>query len=239
MSKSEQQQPACLVYEPEGKNTGKTIIIFHGWGSSVKNYAEFAKSLSSFGFKTVVPELPFHDSRGSLKNHFSKEITQEYFWQTIFSTIDESEFLFKELEMPQKDMILLGVSMGGFIASGIYAGSKEFAGLININGSGSFQLSEKIFREQDARPALSNEEIHRLDSYDPRQKGKGTSPVLLMHGERDSVVSIESQEDYFTYLREGSLDENVTFLKYENIDHTISEEMTGDLIQWLEEKFAL
>lgn len=239
MSKSEQLKPACLISMPKVKNTGKTIIIFHGWESSVKNYVDFARSLSLCGFKAVVPELLFHDSRGRLENHFSKEITQEYFWKTIFSTIDEVDFLLDELAISKKDTLLLGVSMGGFIASGIYAGSQEFAGLISINGSGSFQLSEEIFREQDGRPVLSIEEIHRLNAYDPRHKDKPIAPVLLMHGERDSIVSIKGQEDYYAYLREGSSERDVTFLKYENVDHAISEDMTSDLIRWLEKRFAL
>ncbi|MDJ0333349.1 prolyl oligopeptidase family serine peptidase [Planococcus sp. S3-L1] len=126
--------------------------------------------------------------------------------------------------------MLLGVSMGGFIANGIYANNPEIAGLININGSGSFLLSEIIFREIDSRPPLSSEEIEKLISYDPMTKTKAFSPMLLMHGEEDTVVSIKGQEDYYAYLSGGTEATDIKFLKYESINHTISEEMTEDLI---------
>ncbi|EIM08431.1 phospholipase/carboxylesterase [Planococcus antarcticus DSM 14505] len=225
------------IYAPTKTNIGKTIIIFHGWGASTKNYNEFANYLSSQGFQVVVPEIVFHDSRNKLENHFRKEITQKYFWQVIFSSIDEATCLFRELKISEKDVILLGISMGGFIANGIYANAQEIAGLININGSGSFLLSEKIFRESDNRPQLSFEEIRTLTSYDPICKNKGVSPILLMHGEQDAVVSIKGQEDYYAYLTKESPTSDIAFLKYKDINHTISEEMTKDLIRWLEEHF--
>lgn len=234
MSRTKQFPFAKKVYAAKQQRTGKTIIIFHGWGSSIKNYEEFALSLSHRGFQVVVPEITYHDSRSKLANHFNKDSTQKYFWKAVFSSIDEAEDLITELEIPKKDIILLGVSMGGFIANGIYANIQEFAGLININGSGSFLLSERIFRENDSRPPLSFEEIQKLNSYDPVGKDKSFSPILLMHGEQDTVVSINGQKDYYAYLADEPETTSLTFLKYENINHTISEKMSADLIQWLE-----
>lgn len=237
MNKTEKVPFINHIYAPKKLSTGKTIIIFHGWGSSIKNYDDFAESLALQGFQVVVPEIIFHDSRNKLENHFSKEITQEYFWQTIFSSIDEANCLFAELEIPKKDSILLGVSMGGFIANGIYANNPEIAGLININGSGSFLLSEIIFREIDSRPPLSSEEIEKLISYDPMTKTKAFSPMLLMHGEEDTVVSIKGQENYYACLTGRTEANGIEFLKYEHINHTVSKEMTEDLIRWLKENF--
>lgn len=225
------------VYATENQSTGKTIIIFHGWGSSVKKYEEFARSLSLRGFQVVIPEIPYHDSRSKLENHFTKENTQAYFWKTIFQSIDEAEDLISELGIPKKDVILLGVSMGGFIATGIFANVPGFAGLININGSGSFLLSEKIFRETDNRPALSVSETQLFNAYDPIRKEKSPFPILLMHGEQDAVVSIKGQEDYYASLTCGSAGNKIAYFKYKNINHTISEEMTEDLLRWLGENF--
>lgn len=237
MSRIEQLPFAKKVYAAKGQRTSKTIIIFHGWGSSINNYEEFALSLSHQGFQVVVPEIAYHDSRSKLANHFNRLSTQEYFWKAIFSSIDEAEDLITELGVFKKDIILLGVSMGGFIANGIHANIQDFGGLININGSGSFLLSERIFRENDNRPPLLLEEIQKLNSYDPVLKDKSFSPVLLMHGEQDTVVSINGQKDYYAYLADESESTNITFLKYENINHTISEKMSADLIQWLENNF--
>ena len=225
------------IYISTNQSKKKNILLFHGWGSSVKNYEKFAESLATLGFQVVVPELVFHDSRNKLENHFAEKITQEYFWQTVFTSIDEGNSLIEELGVRAEDIILLGISMGGFIANGLYANGRPFAGLININGSGSYLLSEEIFRKNGNRSALSFEEKEVFHSYNPIGKTRGSSPVLLMHGEQDKTVSIKGQEDYYKYLNKECVRTNAVFLKYKDIDHTTSEEMTADLISWLKVSF--
>lgn len=237
MKKSEQPPFVNHIYESANPKKGKTIVIFHGWGSSVFYYEEFAKKISALGFRVVVPEIVFHDSRNGLDNHFTKESTQQYFWKTIFTSIDGAESLIRELQIQKEEIILLGISMGGFIANGIHAADENYAGLININGSGSFLLSECIFREDDNRPPLPTEEIGQMNFYDPIRKRQPSSPVLLMHGEQDSVVSIKGQEDYYTYLSQELPAPDVIFQKYKGINHTFSEEMNESLIHWLEERY--
>ncbi|PGM52568.1 hypothetical protein [Bacillus sp. AFS053548] len=51
----------------------ETIIMFHGWGSTIES------QLSELGFKVVIPEIKYHDSRQALNNHFDQEILQSYF----------------------------------------------------------------------------------------------------------------------------------------------------------------
>ena len=222
------------TYKPHTKTTNKTIILFHGWGSTVKKYEEFAKQLALLGFQVIVPEVMYHDSRNGLKNHFLKEVTEEYFWKTIFQSIDESPIFFEEVNISKEQVILMGISMGGFIASGIYARDQHFAGLININASGSFLVSENIFREMDGRPRLSDEEVDTFHAYDPKGKHVSSSPVLLMHGEQDKVVSIEGQKDYADFLLQQHKD--VQFYTYPDVNHTFSQEMLADLIEWLEQR---
>ena len=179
----------------------------------------------------IVSKIIFHDSRNKLELHFGKKITQEYIRETIFSSIEEADCLFVELETPQNDVILLGFSMGGFITNGIYANVREIFRLININGSGSFLLSEKIFRVSDHRTSFPTEEMDKLTSYDPLGKNKGFSLILLMYGVQDNVVSIQGPENYYAYLTNKSKTENITFLKYKDINHTISDKMMKNLIQ--------
>lgn len=218
-------------------NKKKTILIYHGWGSSIKNYRELAHSLAALGFQVGVPELIFHDNRDKLANHYTVKATQEFFWKTIFKSIDEVDNLCSELKIKTEDTILLGISMGGFIANGIYANDQKFAGMININGSGSFLLSERIFRERDNRPTLSYREIDTLTYYDPISKNRGVAPILLMHGEKDEIVSIKGQEDYFETITKKYGETNLVFQKYSEINHVVSEEMEVQLFKWLQEKF--
>lgn len=222
---------AKKVYKPEIKTKEKTIIIYHGWGSVIESQHELATTLSQQGYEVIVPEIMYHDSRSPLPNPFDLHIMQEYFWKAIFHTIDEIEQFIHELHIPKEQLILIGSSMGGFIANGIFTAHPGFAGLVNINGSGSYVVSENIFRQDSNRELLSESNI--FVQYDPRQKEVNyDTPIILMHGELDSIVSIKGQEDYFAYLTGKGYSE-IQFNTYPTINHTISSEMVDDLMKWL------
>ena len=147
--------------------------------------------------------------------------------------IDEFNDFVAELGIPMGNIVLVGSSMGGFIANGIFANHKNLGGLVNINGSGSFLLSEKIFRERDNRTSLPFKEQQRMMKYNPVEKTKSNSPILLMHGDLDTTVSIKGQEDYYHTLTETEGRENVEFCVYENNNHQFTFEMMKDLLEWL------
>lgn len=209
----------------------KIICLYHGWGSSVTKYEDFAEMLSKQGFTVIVPELILHDSRNALGAYFDQGIVEQHFWEIVFQSIEESDTLIKQLNIPKEDIIWLGVSMGGFIASGAAAKQQGSAGLININGSGSFLFAEQLLRSRDKRTTLSTSEEQRLRSYDPLSQEQVT-PTLLLHGEDDEVIPIATQQHYV-----DSTNNDVTFLKYPNINHTVSDDMIADILNWLDERF--
>jgi dienelactone hydrolase len=222
------------LYEPEIHSTsGKTVIFYHGWGTSVESNNDVSQEMASRGHRVVIPEIIYHDTRKPLENHFNIETTQRYFWETIYKTIDEFDDFIEHLNVPMEEVILVGSSMGGFIANGIFANHKNIGGLVNINGSGSFLLSEKLFREKDNRNSLPFEEEQVMKMYNPIGKTTCTSPVLLMHGDSDAIISIKGQEDYYQYLIGNEGRDNVTFKIYENNNHQLSSEMVKDLLKWL------
>ena len=223
-----------IVYHTFG-HEGKTIIIYHGWGSSINTYRDFASNLAELGFRVVLPELTYHDSRGAFEQPFLREVTQRYFWKTIFQSIDEAPALVKELQISTDEIILFGSSMGGFIASGIASNHPEIAGLISVNSSGSFLITEGIFRKNDGRPELNQDEKRVLNTYDPIEKKSNPSSVLLMHGKEDQVISIEGQLDYYKTMKSRGAD--ITFLTYEHVNHKMSDNMIDDMNQWLIQNF--
>ncbi|PGL69514.1 alpha/beta fold hydrolase [Bacillus sp. AFS055030] len=144
---------------PDLVSRNETIIMFHGWGSTIESQKQLGKELSKLGFKVVIPEIKYHDSRQALTNHFDQKILQRYFWKTIFETIDEEDDIIQQLNLQKEKSILLGSSMGGFIASGMFFSNTSYAGLININGSSSYIYSEKDFRKKDRRAPLKEKRI--------------------------------------------------------------------------------
>jgi len=212
----------------------KIICLYHGWGSSVTKYEDFARMLSEQGFTVIVPELHLHDSRDRLEAYFDHGVVERHFWQIVFQSIEESVTLVKQLNVTQADTIWLGVSMGGFIASGIAAKQQGSAGVININGSGSFLFSEQLFRQRDNRADLTMEEEQRLQAYDPVLQAT-SAPTLFIHGQCDTVIPIETQEHCVQQSTE--LNRDLTFLKYPSINHTVSDQMISDVLDWLNQRF--
>ncbi|MGG0178608.1 alpha/beta hydrolase family protein [Gottfriedia acidiceleris] len=215
-------------------NRKETIIMFHGWGSTIESQIQFGKELSELGFKVVIPEIKYHDSRQVLNNHFDQEILQTYFWKTIFESIDEEDEIINQLCLQKGNTILFGSSMGGFIASGMFFSNNSYAGLITINGSSSYIYSEKDFRKKDRREPLNERELERFKKYDPKFKDSTISkPVLFLHGEQDLVIPIGGQVDFLTAKHNYYID----FLKYKDVNHSITGSMKKDIINWLDKNF--
>lgn len=222
------------LFEPFLHNTNvSTIILYHGWGTDADSYSNFAEDIANKGFRVIVPEILYHDTRNIVDNHFNKEVIQNYFWKTIVESIEEFDDFTEELGIPLEQIILLEISMGGFIANGIFASSKNLGGLVNINGSGSFLFSERLFRKMDNRPDIPLEEEKMLKKFNPVGRKNCDSPVLLMHGDSDRTVPVDGQKDYFNHLTEVEGRNDVDLLIYENINHQVSSEMLKDLMIWL------
>ena len=223
----------------ESKKTvipSKTLILYHGWGGTTTGYREFAEHLAVSGFNVVVPEIIFHDTRNPLDNHFDPQVTQCYFWKTIWQSIDEFHELTATLGVDLHDVVLIGSSMGGFIANGIFARESQLAGLVNVNGSGSFLFSERFFRNRNMREELSRREVQTFSTYDPIERPVGNAPILLMHGETDTIIPIQLQQHYYHRLMTEHQN-NVEFLTYRDVNHQFTEEMINDLTVWLSRHF--
>ncbi|MCY1690895.1 alpha/beta fold hydrolase [Exiguobacterium sp. SL14] len=97
------------------------ILLYHGWGGTSVSYLAFAKQLADEGFDVFVPELMRHDQREPLDNPFESDVTTTYFWSVVEQSITEATEIIKQSGWNALDVIVIGVSMGGFIAHGIMA----------------------------------------------------------------------------------------------------------------------
>ncbi|WP_162920093.1 alpha/beta hydrolase [Paenisporosarcina cavernae] len=218
------------ILEPKGKNRHETVVIFHGWGSSIENYRQFANELCELGYEVMLPELLYHDSRGQLENMYATETIQRHFWEVIFHTLEEAKHILSAASNPIENTKVLGVSLGGFIASGILAQNPEIAGLVNINGSGAFEMSETIFRKESGREEMTMEERAVLRKVDPIHHPIRNKQILCVHGDADTVVSMEGQKEFVRSFEQSN---ELTFRVYPEVNHTITDEMSADVMAWL------
>lgn len=80
----------------------KTILMYHGWGSTIESQVVIGEKLANLGFDIVIPEIIYHDTRQPLKEPFEKTSMQNYFWKTIFHSIDEVNEYLKCLNLTKK-----------------------------------------------------------------------------------------------------------------------------------------
>ena len=213
----------------------KTVLLYHGWGGRVESCRAYAETLSRQGFRVVVPEIVYNDSRKPVKNPFEMETVQTYFWKAITESIEEFGTLQKVLGVPETEIVLVGSSMGGFIAAGIFARHPRVAGFASINGSGAFILTEQIFRERQDRSPMDPETAALLKGFDPMEARPGQGAVLLINGELDPTVPLEGHAAYYRYLKETHEHENVEKKIVEGAGHQFTREMEKDVANWLAE----
>lgn len=218
--------------EPAGKS-GKTVVLYHGWGGSVEHFGAYAENLTQHGFRVIVPEIVYNDTRKPVEKPFELETVQAYFWKAIAESIEEFGAFQKELGVPETDIVVIGSSMGGFIASGIFARHPQIAGFASVNGSGAFVLTEQLFRERQDRSPMDTDTEGLLRKFDPMDKKPGQGAVLLINGEQDRTVPLEGHDAYFKHLTEAHQHPHTAKKLVKGVGHQFTRDMERDVANWL------
>ncbi|MCK6259136.1 alpha/beta hydrolase [Fictibacillus sp. KIGAM418] len=220
----------CLMIEHEENQDAPVCVLYHGWGSNKNTMRFFGEILALYGFRVIIPDAPFHGERGRL-DYFNKEVIQNQFWKVIMQTVGEFEGLVRALSLSKEQKVtVIGSSMGGFSASGIFARYPEdTAYLVNL-------MAEDIFRKLDNRP-MSGEERDQLRSMDPLRlrRADDTRPVLFVHGNKDETVPIGIQQYAYSQLLTSysSIPEHLKFVEIPNAGHTTTLWMIEEIVGWL------
>ncbi|MFW5790470.1 MAG: alpha/beta fold hydrolase [Bacillota bacterium] len=232
--------PCIEIIPPEIK---ENIIFYHGWSSKKENQVFRGKILASYGHRVLLPDAPYHGQRNSLdfNSGNGEELLANYFFETLIRAILESAELIDYLGR-DKSITTAGHSMGGFIAAGVFTAKPEISRMININGSSAWLKTRDIWLDEiDFKQPIRDEiridgKRYQLKDYDPYfnlAKIKNR-PVLLLHGEADSSVSLEAQKEYYQAAREVYEDrERINLVTYENLNHYIIDKMLEEIINWL------
>ena len=235
MNKMNDNDFSYYLLKPLHISSVMTIILYHGWGSNASHYLHYASSFTEKGYTVIIPEIVYHDTRNPFSNPFNQKNMERYFWKVILQSIDECQSWLSRSNINKDNTVIAGVSMGGFIASGVYA-TADLKGLASIKRSGSFVYSEQLFRQESNRDPLTDEEEDTLKLYDPISYFHGDGVVLLLHGEQDQTVSIKGQEDYYAYLTQKR--KKAQMKRYKHVGHEFTTFMQMDFLNWLEVQAA-
>ncbi|HCJ57858.1 alpha/beta fold hydrolase [Lutispora sp.] len=234
----------CLYVKPSFViNERPAVIYYHGWESNKENNLFLGKVLAFNGFEVILPDALHHGRRGALKS-YNAEALKSYFWRVIFNSVTEykalKEAAAEKLEINPDRLAVIGSSMGGFIAGGVFASNPEIKCLINMNGACAWEKAEMKFKEIDReRQGLADEDqLERIRQYDPWSKKDELypRPMLLLHGDSDTSISVDIQRYFFEGLKEVYKDmpERLKFIVTPKLNHYKTIGMVEESVIWLE-----
>lgn len=214
-----------------------TIILYHGWSSSKETQRMRGFILSSAGYRVVIPDAIHHGERNALSDYsFDKG---DELWASIFNSIDEWDILIDGLIEKygvNKDKIgVIGNSMGGITAGGVYSRNKYIKALIVLNGSMAWENTNNLIKDEiniTMTEKLKDIEA-KIKEIDPIENTEllVNRPILLLHGDCDTTISIESQKMCFEHISPKYKDkEKINLIEYPGLNHLVTTNMIEDSI---------
>ena len=223
-------------------NKGKvpTIVLYHGWSSNKESQRLRGFILANMGYQVIIPDAINHGERQKLDSYDSENAIL-YFWPTILKNIEEAKAIIEHcVERYDADFDRIGVighSMGGFTAAGVFTYNEYIKSAVVLNGSFNWKHSNSILMKMMGLE--DNKDIHieeeRINSIDPmnNQELILDRPILLLHGGSDRLVNIESQKLFYEDVKSKYSDKSrVELIEYNNLDHFVTTNMMDEAAIW-------
>lgn len=230
--------PALLFRPNDSKGLIPTIVFYHGWSSSKEGQRMRAFILTSLGYQVIIPDAIYHGERNAL-GAYNEGSATKYFWDVIFQNIEEFRQILDEVvQNYQADPERIGVmgnSMGGMTAAGIFTHYHQTKALVVLNGSCAWQESNKQFKQSLGIDIEAKELEEKVREMDPMNHLKALvdRPILLLHGEHDTVVPVSSQKIFYESLKPLQKDgEKLKIVTYEYLNHFVTTEMMEESAIW-------
>ncbi|WP_433923257.1 alpha/beta hydrolase family protein [Paenibacillus taichungensis] len=227
----------CIWIKPNCQSKG-ILILYHGWVSNIKDYIFFGSLISDWGYTVIIPEIPYHGTRGEL-NYFDPKEIQKYFWNVVIQTVEEAGDLISELTLHDKIVGVVGNSTGGFAAAGVYANNISIKSAIIMNGSCAWERFEELICERDRRTPWTSIDKDTILKLDPAKltRNMKNKAMLILHGTEDTTIPIDSQKYFMNVIEQNNnLNNSVQFVEYSKVNHQITLGMLEESKRWLDER---
>ncbi len=225
------------MYKTREQGRSPAAIVLHGFPGFEKNY-DIVRALRVLGYHSLI--FHYRGAWGSEGNY------------SITGTIDDTKAALGMLRSrPDVDpdrILLVGHSMGGWIAVNVGAMDKRVVGVIAISSIGDAKKRGKLvqahidhsvkFLRGITYEDFIAERTMRAEKYNPVDKIGLISPrpVLIIHGKNDVLVKVEHAHDLYTAAREPK-----ELLVVEGADHVFSyqrQEVIDKVNSWVKNNFS-
>lgn len=227
-----------IVLEPKNQDKKMgTIVLYHGWSSSKETQRMRGFILASVGYRVAIPDAINHGERDPFESYGFER--GDDLWNTVFENIREWGILISGLDRKYKidrDKIgVIGNSMGGITAAGIYTQNDYIKALVVLNGSMAWKNTNDSVKDLvDIAMTEKLKKIeNKIEKADPIMNADLLldRPILLLHGDSDEVVPVTSQRKFFQYINPKYKDQDkIKFIEYPGLNHLVTTNMMEDSI---------
>jgi len=237
--------PAIVLKPVLEMDSYPTVVFYHGW-SSKKEYQEFRGSIiASLGYQVIIPDAIHHGDRGELD--YAASENSGFFWRVVLNNLDEwskiKTYAVNKLKADPKRIAVAGHSMGGFTSAGIFTENPEIRTCVILNGSFNWLDSNEEFKRR--LNVHMTKEFQELEQEVKDRNPAGNidklldRPILILHGEADSMVEISPQREFYENLRElHRVEGDLKMISYKNLDHFVTTNMLEEMGKWLDNKMV-
>lgn len=231
----------CIILRPSNEN-GKvpTILFYHGWSSSKENQRFRGFILCNLGYQVIIPDAIYHGERDPLTDYDANNAVK-YFWNVILSNIDESNDIIEgsisKYNADPNNISVMGHSMGGFTAAGVFTHDSRIKTSVILNGSFNWEMSNEIFSKQLDNNVTNIEEEEQIRKLNPMNNIEKLvdRPILVLHAGADEVVSIDPQRIFYDKINPLYKDKNnIKLIEYPWLNHFVTTNMMEDGAKWLQ-----
>lgn len=224
------------LYRTRKHGKSPAAIVLHGFPGFEKNY-DILRALQTLGYHSLI----FH-YRGAWGSEGDYTVTGQ-----IDDVKSALEMLRNRPDVDPEKILIVGHSMGSWLAVNIGAIDRQVIGVVAISGVGDMrkrgelnrkrvESSLRFLRGVTYEQYISDMET-RAEKYNPVEKIGRISPrpVLIIHGENDAVVKV-----YNAYALYEAAKEPKELFIVEKADHVFSyqrEEVLRRITSWIEERF--
>lgn len=226
----------AIIIEPEIKSGLQSMVYYHGWGSSIERALFRGHILAMQGYPVLIPELKYHEKHHRID--YSSRNMAKFFWQIVYETVAKHSIISNWLENNygiKDEQVVVGHSMGGFIAGGVMTQYPVKYGLL-YNTSCSWQETNHYFANSLKHEAfLSYEE--KINIFDPINKLNAFREkyLFLANGEQDKIVPISGNQNFVNKCDEaGGYNTKLLHRIYPEVGHAITDHMLEDGLIFLE-----
>lgn len=169
-----------------GGGERRTLLLFHGNGEVIADYDDAAGLFAAAGFGLAVV-----DYRGYGRSTGTP---------TLRSAIADAQVILGAVHaIAAAPIVVMGRSLGSACAAQIYGRNLPIVAGVVIE-SGLADLAGLVRRRGLEPPAQFTDEERAV--FDPLDKlARGTAPLLVMHGERDTMIAPTEAEATFAAAR--------------------------------------